>query len=345
MLGAEAALRVWERIRTGSWPVATATARYEEIRTVRALYRSRPYLGVGPREGGRAGLGDKRAAFNRRGYRSPERPLEKPVGTKRVLCAGGSTTFDLLSPSDELTWPWRLEDELRREGLAVEVWNAGFPGWTSLENLIALEARDLDLEPDLVLLYQGINDLQPAAVDSSDSSYEQSHYPLHHRALGLGAPAPNLLERSLVLERLRRWRASALSEARYPPRPNLPARARATFARNVRSFCAVARAHDATVLLVTQPLRKRPANPEADHVYLASWIPGIEVDDAVLWLDEFNDVLRREASAGRAYLADAAAEVAWQDDDFVDPMHYSRSGAEKLRAYLQPRVRERLTSP
>lgn len=332
-LGAEGLLRAWLRIQNGDWPTAEATRRFEDARIVRELYRARPFLGAGPREGAQVESHGRRAGFNRLGYRSPERAREKPAGTKRIVTAGGSTTFDLLSPSNEQSWPWRLEETLRERDPNVEVWNAGFPGWTSLENLVSLASRDVDLQPDVVVLYQGINDLQPAAADSSDATYEQSHYPLHRRALGLDAEPPGLLERSLVLERLRGLRTDGAG----PPRssqPRLPDRARASFERNVRSFVAVATAHGAQVLLVTQPLRIRRDHAQADREYVESWIPNISADDAVAWLAELNDVLRRLASGGGVALADAAREVDWQDGDFADPMHYTRPGADKLRAYL-----------
>ena len=85
--------------------------------------------------------------FNARGQRVTNvRDVEvpKPEGTYRVVCEGGSTTFDLLAPDDAATWPARLGAFLKPR---ADVVNAGFPGWTSLESLVSLETRDLDLSP------------------------------------------------------------------------------------------------------------------------------------------------------------------------------------------------------
>ena len=62
--------------------------------------------------------------------------------------------------------------------------------------------RDIDLEPDVVVLYQGINDLQPASLDPFDPAYER-HADLTRRALGFDLPALPWHRRSLLVEELR----------------------------------------------------------------------------------------------------------------------------------------------
>jgi lysophospholipase L1-like esterase len=259
-----------------------------------------------------------------------------------VVTAGGSTTFDTLSPSDAETWPWRLEDELRRRGWPVEVWNAGVPTWTSAESLISLSLRDLDLAPDLVVLYHGINDLQPAAIRPFEADYEAGHPGLARAALGIADRPPAPWRRSLLLARLA-----------PPPRPSptagdelarAPAAALAAFARNVRSFVAVAGAAGASTLLITQPMRLRRDHREADERYLESWLPGWDGAAAPGELERFNDVLRRAPERLDATVADAARDAGWRDDDFADPVHYSRQGAERLVRFLADPVEAALAA-
>src|SRR5262245_56768948 len=186
LAGAEGTARTIGYLRTGAWPVTRASALYAVARERARLYRPHPYLAAAPREGTVSSVGGRTVSFDSLGYRSPERPLAKPPGTVRVLCAGGSTTFDLLAPDDDSTWPALLEHRLRGLGPTTEGWNAGFPGWTSLENLIALALRDIDIHPDVVLLFQGINDLQPASHTPFDPQYADFHVDLMQRALGFG---------------------------------------------------------------------------------------------------------------------------------------------------------------
>lgn len=331
----ELSLRVAGRLASGTWPVTEAVARYRGFTQLARLFRPHPYLVVAPREGARIVLGGKQASFNSAGYRSPERPLDKPPGTLRVVVAGGSTSFDTLAPTDRQTWPWRLEELLRRRGLPVEVWNAGVPTWTSVESLISLALRDVDLAPDLVVFYHGINDLQPASFQPFQADYEAGHPRLARSALGIVARPPPPWQRSLLLTTLE---PKPEATAAGPGRERAPAAALDAFARNVRSFVAVAASAEAATLLVTQPMRLRREHREADERYLEDWLPGWRGEAAPRELERFNDVLRRAPLELDAAVADAAADVRWRDEDFGDAVHYTRSGAEKLALFLADHV-------
>jgi lysophospholipase L1-like esterase len=108
---------------------------------------------------------DGRSRHDALGLRGPEVAIPKPAGTYRIVCIGGSTTYTTV-PADSDTYPAQLERILReRYGDAqVEVLNAGVGGWSSWECLIDLELRVIDLQPDLLVVYHGINDVHPRLV-------------------------------------------------------------------------------------------------------------------------------------------------------------------------------------
>lgn len=345
---AEAALRLW-RVTRGQ-PATTRVERfYGEMRQALGLYRAHPFTNTAARRGASVFAFARRVSFNSSGYRSPERDFAKKPGGRRVLCAGGSTTFDIGAADDAATWPALLESGL---GSGVEVWNAGFPGWTSAENLISFALRDGDLQPDVVVLYQGINDLQPAAHVPFDREYDAGHAGESRLALGLGLPEIGWSERSLLLESARRLLGQEQDPWQRLKLPSegerlavLPAAAVVTFRRNVRSLIALARERGSRVLLVTQSFRLRQASLEADRDYLAGWLQGLEPDAAPAELERLSAELRQEAGASGAgvrgadvAVADAARDIAWEDADFVDPMHTSAAGSRKLADYLTPRV-------
>lgn len=94
-----------------------------------------------------------------RGYRGEEFPREKPEGEFRIACLGGSTTYTEEVEDYRLAYPALLETYLREAGYNVRVLNAGCPGWTSREDVINYVFRVQHESPDLLVVYEGINDL------------------------------------------------------------------------------------------------------------------------------------------------------------------------------------------
>jgi lysophospholipase L1-like esterase len=91
---------------------------------------------------------------NSLGFLGPERPVDKPSGTVRVLVLGDSI-------SEQRTWVELLEELLNERLQApVEVWNLGVSGYGTLNELAYLQHRALDWDPDLVLLQFCLNDYQ-----------------------------------------------------------------------------------------------------------------------------------------------------------------------------------------
>ena len=102
---------------------------------------------------------------NSLGYRGEEIPLPKPDGRYRIACLGGSTTYTEHIEDYRKSYPYLLEQHLKGQGYEnVDVVNAGAGGWSSWETLINFELRILDLDPDLIIVYHGINDIQSRLV-------------------------------------------------------------------------------------------------------------------------------------------------------------------------------------
>ena len=87
------------------------------------------------------------------------------------------------SPSKTTGAPitYLLERELQKRGYrTVRVINAGVPGYMSWESLVNLQFRVLDLDPDLILIYHGVNDVFSRMVWPPD----------HYRGDNSGALGP-----------------------------------------------------------------------------------------------------------------------------------------------------------
>lgn len=95
---------------------------------------------------------------NNHGFRDADFPVEKEKGVFRIVCVGASTTEE--GPTNDLTYPAILEAMLNRhfEDNRFEVINCGISGMNSLKHRIR-SADYLALDPDLILVYNAVNDI------------------------------------------------------------------------------------------------------------------------------------------------------------------------------------------
>lgn len=98
--------------------------------------------------------------INSHGFRAPDFPVPKPPGEARIVTIGDSITFGWELSEEEPTYPGKLQALLNRlPSGRIRVVNAGVPRYTSEQALRLLQQRVLDLQPDLVVLCVGWNDL------------------------------------------------------------------------------------------------------------------------------------------------------------------------------------------
>jgi hypothetical protein len=150
ILVAEGAARLW---MDGRSPIALDLS-YSRLR------HPKPYVMFGgapnaPITEFPAELVDEPRVLNRYGYRGKEPFLPKPKEECRIFMTGGSTVF-LGAPS----LPELLEKEFRNAGFAgVRVYNYGVPSAKSGDELARIVYEIADFRPDLVLMYNGGNNL------------------------------------------------------------------------------------------------------------------------------------------------------------------------------------------
>lgn len=139
-------------------------ARLDQMPPEAFRFRPHPYLSYALNETFLGADGLNR--HNPHGCRGPDFAVPKPAGIFRIVCLGGSTTYETGVRADLEAYPARLEALLRSRGLAqVEVVNAGVPGYNSFESSLLLQLRVLEWQPDLVLYYDNTNDVHPRLVE------------------------------------------------------------------------------------------------------------------------------------------------------------------------------------
>jgi lysophospholipase L1-like esterase len=249
-------------------------------------------------------------------------PQEKAAHEIRVICFGGSTTVNWRAG---VSYPELLEARLagKANGFQVRVLNAGADGHSTAHFLVNLSLRNLDAQPDIVTVYENINDLsaswfadEPVLPDYAQK-YKAGYYlGLRHRLGVLPAIAR--------ISRLARFLFSRMYAIEFPIAPENDRadyrRGLGLFRRNLRNIVAVAKRQGIRVLLASQPSR-------------SDWR---EAPGAVA----FNRAVAEVADEEGVAFADVARAVT-DDSLFLDRVHNNRAGVKAVaEAFYEPLLAE-----
>ncbi len=154
----ELLVRVHFRMSNGEWPVTMNSAIEEAMKSSKSLYIEHGILPFVLNPGISTRYMDTSLHINSCGFRGNELA---PSSSLRVLVVGGSTTFDTGVTDDEATWCMQLQKALQSAYPGLEVINAGLPVYCLWGNYVKYILYDHHVRPDIVLVFQGINDLTP----------------------------------------------------------------------------------------------------------------------------------------------------------------------------------------
>ena len=96
--------------------------------------------------------------INNDGFRGSEINTKMPHDY-RIFVIGGSTVFGSGVADDNQTIPYELNKLFGKKFNNVEVINAGISSISSFEELFHFKEKILQLDPDLVIIYDGVNDI------------------------------------------------------------------------------------------------------------------------------------------------------------------------------------------
>ncbi len=313
----------------------------------RFLYAFHPFRAMEMRPGARvvhgtAGFHDKPGVeyhVNEWGGRgAPLAPRES--GRPRIICLGGSTTFGPGIPESD-TWPARLA------ALAPEwsVMNAGVSGYTSRHVLAYAQGSLLDLEPDLLILYVGRNDLH-ANESFHGERFRADYAHMHGVRIEPEGLHKWLIRHSWVVLTVARWRRGISSgigrvmRRLGPPVTTIGPRGLAAFRRNIEDLLALAARREVAVLLLSEAPGYLPVelpdgrrNPHLDH--LARDAPGVAPEVYTVGLELYADQLR---ATGAPFL-DLARAFPRDPTLFADSIHLNGKGGAEIARRILPVAR------
>ncbi len=340
----EWAVRHRERTRTSA-PGTMSKIFYRHSRLMHALERGTDYYGW--------------VSIGRQGFRGAREVSETPPDSVfRIIAVGGSTTFDGNTSGDSGAWPARLEQILDSISTTrrVEVLNAGVPGFQVFDDLIRLELELHRYRPDLIVLYQGHNDLFNTLSRAGRPSGEA--FDSRPGEIPTVYPWSRWLERhSLLYHKLRsRWQAIRFrstgeeSGARATPADYarvLPGGVEA-FARNVRLYVTVARTLGIDVVIPEVVRAATPAadggTPEAVELLWRRAMPFATSSDVRKGYAMIDSATRHIAAELGALHVPASNPELWMVDGYADgdPIHFNDVGAWRFARNLALALRPRL---
>ena len=200
---------------------------------------------------------------NAQGFRADYPIGRKPAGTFRVVCLGDSVTFGYRVPP---VWPekptdydpeWQpfptlIEKALRKTNpnRSIEVFPMAVPGYTSHQGLAWLR-RDIDyLQPDVVIVSFGWNDVSMSDAPDRET-IDTSWWPVATRWL---------LDHSQVFAHATRWLRSRSAPQQRAKAP-APRVSQLEYIMNIGAIVRLARDHKAKVIVMGAPYRDSKTNP------------------------------------------------------------------------------------
>jgi lysophospholipase L1-like esterase len=302
---------------------------FTSIKPKDLAFTPHPYLGYYPTPNYRKG----RTFHNSLGYRNNDFPLEKPTGVYRIVALGGSSTYDIRIEDNDKTFTAQLEKLLKdKYGYKnIQVINAGVPGYNSWEILTNLEFRVLDLDPDLVIIYEGTNDVHARLVEPSsyrgDDSGRRQTWQVPPVALWEQSAFLRVLSRTMNFTRqvsvddfvssptYLSWPYEyRLSEDGVDPIEILKENPPVYLRRNLENMIAIAREHGVEIMFATWAY-----SPYLnDYASKSSYQQGFE---------ENNQVTKDVATSHHILLFDFAKVMSQDTKYWADGRHSNETGA------------------
>ncbi len=329
LLVLEGVLRVWFTVFGTETDRVNYVYSVDEVLNKYNRFRGEPYVNFG--------LSPNHPDHNARGYRSPELTTPKPDGTFRIFAIGGSTTYGISLINAE-SYPTQLQRILRDEyGYTnVEVINAGVPQYATYENLINFQLKILDDEPDMLITYEGINDVVTRLVDPAFYTGENPMRGIWDtsritripfvlvRFVGANTgllPRPGVLDSAIsnVSNVQRCTDATFCENLGLSPVEVLEANPPRYFERNLRHLVILAQANDVQVVMSTWAYY-----PEESNGSLYMTYPQMQMG-----ANQHNVITQALAEEYDLPLIDFAQNVPYDADLWQDGLHLSAKGAEE----------------
>jgi lysophospholipase L1-like esterase len=271
------------------------------------------------------------------GLRGPERDRQSLLRQIVVAALGGSSTYDVALPNGQ-TWTDDLE---RLLGSKYAVLNHGVTGYSTSEHVLqtAFYLDAYDVKPQCAVYYIGYNDIHNAYLPHLDRGYADYHMLLEEQDLQRHT-YPTFARVSPLARIFVPWvrylltptpLAQEFSSTAYGHGRDV--RLENIYRSNIEAIATLNRSRQVTTIFIGQIVNRAKIKDMK-----APWMPLIRDSDFLPLVSRFNRVLADSAKTFGVPVFIPPLER-FDDGDFADNVHFSRRGAERFAAMLEPIVK------
>jgi lysophospholipase L1-like esterase len=297
--------------------------------------------------------------INNMGFRGDDLQVPKPGDEYRIFMVGGSSTESLyLDDSQAVTHV--LEEELHKrlpKSRRVKVYNAGKSGDASDDHVSMIVHRIVHLQPDMIILFSGLNDLtrsiyhydylhyaRPARLERRFSSskllkFLLTEFQIPRRIYYLVERVTPQSEEGILEEITARsnYKKKVQLRLSVPVSDQEPRTDLAAYEHNLRTIVGVAIAHRTRLTMVTQATTwNSSVDPRTAEWQWVLYRNGVHyrADRMDAALESLNNVMRKLAIEFSVPLYDLANRVPKSLEFFYDDVHFNVRGARKVGTEL-----------
>lgn len=287
---------------------------------------------------------------NNYGFRGHELLLPKPEKAYRVFLVGGSTT-ECLYIDDSKSNNALMEQYLKP--INGEVFNAGKSGDFSADHVAMISNRILHLEPDLIVLFCGINDLWKVKYDYSHRPVNQvqtprrlEYYKLFLSDFQIYRRIYNVFKKhspeTILMESDYKSKVKWLSKMSYGN--ELPDFNTQAYEKNLRSIIGMCKVNNIQLLLVSQAVTW---DSSIDDFKDLNWLSFIGEDrfkekDLKKQMNIYNDIMERIASETNTPFYDLSSDIPASKTYFYDDCHFNNKGTKYFSKHVADLIMKRL---
>lgn len=296
---------------------------------------------------------------NNMGFRGDSLISPKPADEFRIFLVGGSTTENLYM-DDEFGFERQIQEKLQNEvyNKTVKVYNAGKSGDASPDHLAMLGERLVHLQPDLIVLFPGINDLNRLAAD-----YDYLHYPvlsegpqrnwivdlkfflsnfqIMRRLINVLNPEEENARKGIFLTTNYKDKVKEVQE--LPLESDLPPIDLSIYERNIESFVGICKIQGIDLLLLTQTYTW--GSPDENNLSEWHWMVGIgnkryPEEKLAMQLNKLNESIIQVSSKDSVELLDLEKLIPKTNAFFYDDCHFNKGGIELSSDLISEKIQQ-----